>query len=248
MALKGLGLSGFQQSTKPKIDEELLKLQDGDQVKIRLLQELDEDSPEYDPDMGRAQFYRVWSSPRDYRKEIVDTSDEGGCIPQELSRIKGNWRYGWRFKDFMFVNVLVVDKEGNETVKFMKNNLNEKAVEGPTLRDHFLNNENTVTDQWFVYSRTGKGVQDTRYTLTPVKKGPHDKPVSDYKDDLIDLEKKVTYVPYDEQRAYLGVNDTDYLEKVEGPEGKMVPVGQPAVVSDVSNSAPSSEDDVDLDW
>ena len=245
------GLNKFEQSTKPKGDPELLRLKDGEKVKVRPLQELDESSDLFNPKLGTADFKRLFASPRDFRREIVDTSDMdeypedgGNCIGRDLMYIKGN---RWNAKDTMFINVLVVDEDGKESVKYMKNNMGDRATEGPALRDHFKDN-GSVTDQWFVYSRKGSGQFDTNYSLTPIiKNAPELKDVEEYVDQLIDVTTKYNYVPYDQQRAYLGVTNQDYQEHVKNEvTGNWEPVGggqqAPAQTSQPAASA------AQLDW
>lgn len=260
MALKNIGGRGrnaFKQSTErpaaPK-DEDLLKLQDGEKVKVRLLQELDFNSDQYSDEMGVADYQRVYQGPGNrWNKTTIDTTEiDGDCLPKQLTFVKGNMGYGWKFKDLMFVNVLVIDEEGNESVKYMKNNLNERATEGPAIEAWADDNDNTVTDQWFVYSRKGQGKEGTSYTFSPVvKNAPELKPVETYKDQLIDLTTKYNYVPYAEQEAYFQVTEDDRKEKEKvdlgGGKHEWVVKGSSSPASP-SNQVKSADNDTDEEW
>jgi len=63
---------------KPRYDENKpkvrwLKLADGQAVKIRFLEELDEDSANYSEDRGLAMVVKEHTNPKDFRRRAVDT-------------------------------------------------------------------------------------------------------------------------------------------------------------------------------
>ena len=66
---------------KPKYDENRakvrwLKLADAQSVKIRFIEELDEDSANYSADRGLALVVKEHSNPKDYKRKALD-----GLIP-----------------------------------------------------------------------------------------------------------------------------------------------------------------------
>ena len=90
---------------KPKYDDSKpkvrwLKLADGQSVKIRFLEELDEDSPNYTEDRGLALVVKEHTNPKDFRRRAVDTMDtEGRDWAEEMHRKdpKAGWRGRLRF-------------------------------------------------------------------------------------------------------------------------------------------------------
>jgi hypothetical protein len=64
------------ESNGPKV--RWLKLEDGQSVKIRFIEELDADSPHYDEKRGLAIVVKEHTNPKDYRRKAVDTMDSEG--------------------------------------------------------------------------------------------------------------------------------------------------------------------------
>jgi len=87
---------------KPKYDENKpkvrwLKLADGQAVKIRFIEELDEDSANYNAERGLALVVKEHSNPKDYRRKAIDTmDDEGRDFAEEMYRKDPKANAGWK--------------------------------------------------------------------------------------------------------------------------------------------------------
>jgi hypothetical protein len=217
-----MGLKAFQESQAS--NSVFLSQKDGERIKIRPLQELDEDSKNYDSTLGVAEFTVEFQHPQDNRRAVVDTSADGEPnVGRELLA-----KYGWhgtenggrgprivngkevqpgpdtyRPKKFMYVNVLVDRGDGSEPeVKVAKWNMAEKAVQANVLIEAYTNN-GTVVDRWFSLARTGTEL-NTTYKMSPLDKDAKDKfDPTKYADQLHDLRKAAPYVPYEKQMSVL---------------------------------------------
>ena len=72
-----------------------LKLEDGQSVKIRFLNEVDADSKNYDDVRGLAIVVAEHTNPKDYRRKAVCTmEEEGRCYGSEMNRRdpKAGWK------------------------------------------------------------------------------------------------------------------------------------------------------------
>lgn len=229
MALnKGLRAHRESQEQKTKF----FKLKDGEKVFIRPLVELDDDAKNFNPSQGLALFTKEWQNPEDFTRQIVDTMDEeGACVGQELLR-KFGWNGDqnggrgpkivngkefpgpdtWRPKDYMYLPCVVrTDKDSAEDEKVIvfKFNMAPKAVQGPFFEEQHNNNK-TITDRWYAYSRSGEGQYDTNYKVAALDPTPKDKfDPSAY--EMPDLEAQTPYVEYSKQRAALGLRDESEL-------------------------------------
>jgi len=96
---------------KPKSDGpkvRWLKLADGQSAKIRFIEELDEDSANYNADRGLALVVKEHVNPKDYKRKAVDTIEsEGRDWAEEMHR--KDPKAGWRARLRFYCNVLVDD-------------------------------------------------------------------------------------------------------------------------------------------
>lgn len=201
-----------------------LRLKDGEKVKIHPLQELDPSSPNFSEKNGHAVFTKEWHNPEDFKKQIVDLSAEGqACVGPELLKQYGwdgdqNGGRGkpdaWRPKKFLYMNVLVQRAGAEPEVALVKWNMAPKATQANTLLAVYEDEDNdqTVANRWYTYSRKGADQFDTTYTLTPGDKSDID--VEAY--DLIDIESVLPVYDYDRQRAVLGLNGPRTEASVSG--------------------------------
>lgn len=178
-----------------------LKLSDGDKVRIRFLQELDEDSPHYNAEAGLGFLGLEHSNPANFKLRAVCSADEGSCWACE--KHQQNYKAKWGPKAKLYINVLVTDKDGNEEVRVLSQGNGPKSVTGFLVE--FATDAGSITNKVFTLKRTGAGQTDTSYVLIP---GPEDKETYDVtQHELQDLDKAVKRVPYEEQEAfYLGEN------------------------------------------
>lgn len=227
------GLKAYQEAQDQ--GGKFLRLKDGQKVKIRPLQELDESAKNFDPEMGVALFTKEWNHPTDNRRSVVDDSDPKGSVGQELLN-----KFGWhgdqnggrgpitengidkagpdtyRPKYFMYLNVLVDDGVKEPYVAVIKGNTNERSVQAPRLIAVHENN-GSITDRWFAYSRKGSGLGDTAYQLEPLDKDPKDKfDAKSFKDQLHDLDEASPRVPYERQMSVLRDVDTEPQRELAG--------------------------------
>lgn len=171
---------------------------DGDSVKIRFLQELTEDSPGYDERRGAVLIVEEHVSPKDFRKTAVCTAeDEGRCWACEQTsnpEIGKKWRPKLRF----YANVLVRNPDGEDKVKILKRGFSDKDIGNDLI--NIVEEFETLTANDMKYSRKGEGLNDTSYSLLPLAP----KPLTDEEKalELIDVNKFVKRIPYDEQAAY----------------------------------------------
>lgn len=218
--LKGINArieAAEQKSSGDGVKTEWFGLKDKQAAKVVFLQELDEDSPNYSSknDLG---FIAVeHSNPENFkRKALCTIDDEGACWACEQHR--KDYKAGWKQKSRLYVNVLVIDENGNEEVKVLSQGLSAKQIT-PALIEQ-AGEMGTITDKFFKIKRNGAGFNDTSYVLTPL--AAHDKDVESY--ELFDLEKVVRHVPYDQQAAH-------YLDN--GGSGEVAEAGaEPKVSSD----------------
>jgi hypothetical protein len=187
-----------------------LSLKDGDSIKIRFLQEIDPDSPDYDETRGLIFIASEVVDPGDYRKKCLDTlEDEGKSFGIEMhKKMQGSDGYkgGWKPKQRLYSNVLNV--ETNE-VMILSQGLSGKSIT-PTLLEYATDEETgnpaSITNKTFRIKRTGKDVSSTSYALVFLgeDKTPFD--FSPY--ELYDLENTaVRHVPYAEQAEFFGVTE-----------------------------------------
>ena len=174
-----------------------LKIEDGEAVKIRFLQELDPDSPHYDDKLGCGFFAIEHTNPKDYRRKALDSMDsEGRDWAQEQHR--KDPKAGWGSRKRLYVNVLVDDGKNDPYVAILSQGVSGKTIT-PTLIE-YANEMGSITNLMWRVKRTGLKT-DTSYTIIPLAK---DETPFDYSSiELFDLEKTaVRSVPYLEQEAF----------------------------------------------
>jgi len=189
---------------KPKYDENKakvrwLKLADGQSVKIRFIEELDEDSSSYSEERGLALVVKEHTNPKDYRRKAVDTMDtEGRDWAEEMHR--KDPKAGWRARLRFYCNVLVDDGLEDPYVAIWSMGVSKQSAFN-TIREFALET-GSISNQTWKLKRNGQGTE-TSYTLIP---STPDKEPFDWKDIRpFPLESALSKVPYAEQEAfYLG--------------------------------------------
>ena len=176
------------------------KIEDGESVKIRFLQELDPDSPNYDQSRGCGFIALEHINPKDYRKKALDTMEtEGRDWAQEQHR--KDPKAGWKARTRLYINVLVDDGKEEPYVAILSQGTSGKTIT-PTLIE-YAGEMGSITNLMWRIKRNGSKT-DTSYTIIPLAK---DESPFDFSGlELFDLEKTaVRHVPYAEQEAfYLG--------------------------------------------
>lgn len=176
-----------------------LKLADGQSVKIRFIEELDEDSANYNVDRGLALVVSEHTNPKDYKRKAVDTMDtEGRDWAEEMHR--KDPKAGWRARLRFYCNVLVDDGIEAPYVAIWSMGVSKQSAFN-TIREYALETGSISNLTWKV-KRNGQGTE-TSYTLIPG--GPDKEPFDWATVEPFPLEKALNKIPYAEQEAfYLG--------------------------------------------
>lgn len=189
---------------KPKYDENKakvrwLKLADGQSVKIRFIEELDEDSPSYSEERGLALVVKEHTNPKDYKRKAVDTMDtEGRDWAEEMHR--KDPKAGWRARLRFYCNVLVDDGLEDPYVAIWSMGVSKQSSFN-TIREYALETGSISNLTWKL-KRNGQGTE-TSYTLIPST--PDKEPFVWADIRPFPLESALNKVPYAEQEAfYLG--------------------------------------------
>ena len=174
-----------------------VKLEDGQSVKIRFLQELDPDSPNYNEKNGLGFIAVEHTNPKDYRrKALCSMDDQGKCYGCELHR--KDYKAGWKGKSRLYVNVLVDDGKEDPYVAILSQGASAKAIT-PTLIE-YAGEVGSITNLMWRIKRTGMNT-DTSYTIIPLPKDETEFDASAF--ELYKLEDvAVRDLSYDEQEAF----------------------------------------------
>lgn len=186
---------------KPKYDSDKprvrwLKLTDGQSVKIRFIEELDEDSPSYKEDRGLSVVVKEHTNPKDYRRKAVDTMEsEGRDWAEEMHR--KDPKAGWRGRLRFYCNVLVDDGIEEPYVAIWSMGVSKQSAFN-TIREYAIETGSISNVQWKL-KRTGSGTE-TSYTLIP--SAPDSEPYDWKSVEPFDIDLALNHVPYAEQEAY----------------------------------------------
>ena len=187
---------------KPKSDTpkvRWLKLADGQSVKIRFIEELDEDSASYNADRGLALVVKEHVNPKDYKRKAVDTMDsEGRDWAEEMHR--KDPKAGWRARLRFYCNVLVDDGIEPPYVAIWSMGVSKQSS-FDTIREYALETGSISIVSWKL-KRNGQSLE-TSYTMIP--SAPDKVPYSWEGIAPYPLELALRRVPYAEQENfYLG--------------------------------------------
>ena len=175
------------------------KIADGQAVKIRFIEELDEDSANYNEARGLALVVSEHTNPKDYKRKAVDTMEsEGRDWAEEMHR--KDMKAGWRARLRFYCNVLVDDGIDAPYVAIWNMGISKQSSFN-TIREYALETGSISNVVWKL-KRNGQGTE-TNYTLIP---SSPDKEPFDWKDiEPYPLESALKKIPYAEQEAfYLG--------------------------------------------
>jgi hypothetical protein len=174
-----------------------VKLEDGESVKIRFLQELDPDSPSYNEKNGLGFIAVEHTNPKDYRRKALCTmEDQGKCWGCEQHR--KDFKAGWKGRSRLYINVLVDDGKEDPYVAILSQGSSGKTVT-PTLIE-YAGEMGSITNLMWRIKRSGTKT-DTSYTIIPLAK---DESEFDYSSlELYALETSaVRDLPYTEQEGF----------------------------------------------
>jgi hypothetical protein len=174
-------------------------LEDGQSAKVRFVNELDEDSPNFDKARDVAIVVSEHTNPKDYKRKAVCTQDsEGRCFGCEMARKEP--KSGWRARFRFYTNLLVDDGLESPYVAVWSQGVGKQSAFN-TLREYALETGSISNRTWRM-KRQGSGT-DTTYILLP---GDPDTDKHDWAGvEPFNLEKVVREVTYVEQESfYLG--------------------------------------------
>jgi hypothetical protein len=186
---------------KPKYDSDRprvrwLKLTDGQSVKIRFIEELDEDSPNFSEDRGLSVVVKEHTNPKDYRRKAVDTMEsEGRDWAEEMHR--KDPKAGWRGRLRFYCNVLVDDGIEEPYAAIWSMGVSKQSAFN-TIREYAIETGSISNVNWKL-KRSGSGTE-TSYTLIP--SAPDSEPFDWSGVEPFDIDLALTHVPYAEQEAY----------------------------------------------
>ena len=186
---------------KPKYDSDKprvrwLKLADAQSVKIRFIEELDDESANYNESRGLSLVVKEHTNPKDYRRKAVDTMDsEGRDWAEEMHR--KDPKAGWRGRLRFYCNLLVDDGIEEPYAAIWSMGVS-KMSSFNTIREYALETGSISNLTWKL-KRNGQGTE-TSYTLIP--SAPDSEPFDWGSAEPFDLELALTQVPYAEQEAY----------------------------------------------
>ena len=184
-------------ATGPKV--RWVKLADGQSVKIRFVEELDQDSANYSPDRGLAVVVKEHTNPKDYKRKALDTMEsEGRDWAEEMHR--KDPKAGWRARLRFYCNVIIDDGIEEPYVAVWSQGISKQSA-FDTIREYALETGSISNLVWKL-KRNGQGIE-TNYTLIPTT--PDSEPFDWKKYEPFNLDKVVRHVPYAEQENfYLG--------------------------------------------
>lgn len=181
-------------SDKPRV--RWLKLTDGQAVKIRFVEELDEDSPNYAEGRGLSVVVKEHTNPKDYRRKAVDTMEsEGRDWAEEMHR--KDPKAGWRGRLRFYCNVLVDDGIEEPYVAIWSMGVSKQSAFN-TIREYAIETGSISNLTWKL-KRSGSGTE-TSYTLIP--SAPDSEPFAWGAAEPFDIDLALNHIPYAEQEAY----------------------------------------------
>lgn len=198
------------------------KMQDGESVEIRFLQEIDESCENYSEKNGIGVFATEHVKPGKenfHVKAVCSMDSEEACFGCEQH--KKDWKAGWKGKNKLYINVLIKRKDGTQEVAVLSTSNGPKGTIAPNVITAAEEN-NTITDRWWKITRIGTG-EGTVYQ--PFVRGPSDD-VNPEDFEVFDLSKCYREVPYAEQEAFFfpaparGGDDEDSSDSDKSADSK----------------------------
>lgn len=194
------------------------QLKPGQEVKVRFVNELSADSPNYSPERGLAGAFKEHAVPKQFPKKAACTKDdEDRCFACELhwkknaenraheaaTGEKGDYKGEWRAIPRFYINALVDDGVNSPYVAVWSQGVSEKSQGFQDLKEYFQET-GSVSNVVFKMKRRGEGT-NTTYKLTPLEVDTE--PYDWTGVEQFDLSRITKTVPYAEQEAfYLGLD------------------------------------------
>lgn len=199
---KALDKPSSNKSDGPKA--KWVKLEDGESVKVRFLQELDPDSPHYSEAAGLGFIAVEHTNPKDYRRKALCTiEDQGRCWGCEQHR--KDFKAGWKGRSRLYINVLIEDGKNDPYVGILSQGSSNKSVT-PTLIE-YAGEMGSISNLIWRMKRTGTKT-DTGYTIIPLQKDETQFDTAGL--ELFPLEETaVREVKYEEQEQFFLFGDSE---------------------------------------
>jgi hypothetical protein len=199
---KALDKPASSKSDGPKA--KWVKLEDGESVKVRFLQELDPDSPHYSESAGLGFIAVEHTNPKDYRRKALCTiEDQGRCWGCEQHR--KDFKAGWKGRSRLYINVLIEDGKNDPYVGILSQGSSNKSVT-PTLIE-YAGEMGSISNLIWRMKRTGTKT-DTGYTIIPLQKDETQFDTTGL--ELFPLEETaVREVKYEEQEQFFLFGDNE---------------------------------------
>lgn len=179
--------------------KKVFSLQSGDSFKIRFLQELTEDSTNFNEAVGTAITVPVVVSPVNWKWKAASTSGFEKFNYRCWATEQSVQDKAWRPKPHLLINVAVEVEPNKWEARVLDTTFNQRHV-GLTLLE-YAKEFGTITDRHYKYSRTGSGTADTNYSLIPLAVAEPNEQVKGLL--LHDLESVYLTLPYEKQEIYL---------------------------------------------
>lgn len=174
-----------------------VKLADGESVKIRFLQELDPDSPNYIEKAGLGFIAAEHTNPKNYKSKALCTADDQGrCFGCEQHR--KDYKAGWKARSRLYINVLVDDGKEDPYVAILSQGTSGKSIT-PTLIE-YAGEMGSISNLTWRLKRSGTGTS-TEYVA--ISLGQDAEKFDSSKYELYDLEKvAVKELSFEEQEKF----------------------------------------------
>lgn len=179
--------------------KKFFSLQSGDSFKIRFLQELTEDSANFNDKLGTGITVPVIVSPVNWKWKVASTA----TLEKYNYRCWGSEQSvhdkAWRSKPHLLINVAVEIEPNKWEARVLDTTFNQRHI-GLTLLE-YAKEFGTITDRYYKYSRTGSGASDTNYSLIPLAVAEQNDQIKNLT--LHDLNNVYMTLPYEKQEIYL---------------------------------------------
>jgi hypothetical protein len=175
-----------------------LSLKDKDSFRIRFLQELTEDSKNFNEERGTALLVAIHVNPLNFRLKLACTaeSEEHGFRCWACEQVASDSK--WRSQQKCIINVAVQRDSGTWDVAVLEQGFGRSHI-GNALVDNALE-FGSIVDRTYRLSRSGSGFNDTMYSLLPLAESPESDDVKAL--DLFDFDGLYKQLPYEDQQEF----------------------------------------------
>ena len=182
-----------------------LKLEDGQSLKIRFVNEVDADSKAYDATRGLAIVVAEHTNPKDYRRKAACTmEEEGRCYGCEMHR--RDPKVGWKARLRYYTNVIVDNGSDDPFTAIWSQGVGPKSPTTTTIIE-YAGDTGSITNVVWRLKRTGTGTQ-TSYSLFPLT--ADETPFDWTGVETYDLEQTATrHIKYPDQESFFMGLETD---------------------------------------